>query len=80
MKPIARYLEAAGISVSQLAEASGLDLKLVDAIVKGNFTASPTQRKLLAAALNVPVEEISWTHAVPVEPMRGNGPQFGRST
>lgn len=80
MKPIARYLEETGISVGQLVTASGLDVKLVKAIVSGNYTPSPSQRQRLAAALGVSVEDISWGHAVPVEHLRGNGPQCGRST
>ena len=80
MKPIARYLEETGISVSQLATAAGLDARLVKAIVGGNYTPSPPQRTRLAAALGVSTDDISWDHAVPVEHLRGNGPQCGRST
>ena len=80
MKPIARYLEETGISVGQLVTAAGLDAKVVKAIVSGNYTPSPLQRQRLAAALGVSPDEISWEHAVPVEHLRGNGPQCGRST
>jgi transcriptional regulator with XRE-family HTH domain len=80
MKPIARYMEDMGITIDQLVERAGLDHKLVGAIVSGNYTASPSQRQRLAAALGVAKEEISWGHAVPVEHLRGNGPQTGRAT
>jgi len=80
MKPIAVYMEETGINVGQLVTASGLDAKLVKAIVSGNFTPSPFQRQRLAAALGISTEDISWGHAVPVEHLRGNGPQCGRST
>jgi len=80
MKPIGRYLEERGISSGQLAANAGLDLKLVKAIVSGNFTPSPTQRQRLAAALGVSLDDVSWGHAVPVEHLRGNGPQCGRPT
>ena len=80
MKPIARYMEENGISVGQLVTATGLDAKLVKAIVSGNYTPSPSQRQRLAAALNVSTEDIAWGHSVPVQHMRGNGPQCGRST
>jgi transcriptional regulator with XRE-family HTH domain len=80
VKPIARYMEEAGINLDQLVTASGLDRKLVKAIVSGNYTPSPQQRQRLAAALGVSPEGISWGHAVPVEHIRGNGPQCGRST
>jgi ribosome-binding protein aMBF1 (putative translation factor) len=80
MKPIARHMEETGISLEQLIAAAGLDAKLVKAIVTGNYTPSPFERKRLAAALGVSIEEVSWGHAVPVEHLRGNGPQTGRAT
>jgi ribosome-binding protein aMBF1 (putative translation factor) len=80
MKPLARYIEEAGISMAKLVTATGLDPKLVKAIVDGNYTPSPSQRQSLAAALAVSVDEISWEHAVPVQYLRGNGPQSGRTT
>jgi hypothetical protein len=80
MKPIARYIEEAATDVGQLVKATGMDAKLVKAIVSGNYTPSPAQRQRLAAALGVAASEISWDHAVEVQHMRGNGPQCGRST
>jgi transcriptional regulator with XRE-family HTH domain len=73
-------MEAAGMDLARLAAASGLDAKVVKAIVAGNFTPSPEQRRRIASALGAPAEEIAWGHAVPVEHLRGNGPQCGRST
>ncbi len=80
MKPLARHLDAAGLSVDQLIAAARLDAKTVRAIVDGNYTPSPEQRKRIAEALGVGVEEISWDHAIEVQHMRGNGPQSGRQT
>jgi len=80
MPPIAYYMEETGISVDQLVAATGLETKLVKAIVSGNYTASPPQRQRLAAALGVSTDDISWGHQVPVQHLRGNGPQSGRST
>ena len=80
MKPIARLMEETAIGVNELAAAAGLDAKLVKAVVSGNYTPSPAQRERLAAALGVSMDDIAWGHTVPVEHMRGNGPQFGRST
>jgi transcriptional regulator with XRE-family HTH domain len=80
MKPIARYMEEMGISVDQLVAKAGLDSKLVAAIVSGNYTPSPSERQRLAEALGVSKDDISWGHAVPVQHLRGNGPQSGRST
>ncbi len=73
-------MEETGMSMDQLVAAAALDAKLVQAIVSGNYTASPSQRQRLAAALGVSIDDISWGHAVPVQHLRGNGPQSGRST
>jgi plasmid maintenance system antidote protein VapI len=80
MKPIAHYLEQTGITVDQLITAARLDPKVVKAIVSGNYTASPLQRQRLSAVLGVSPDDISWGHTVPVQHIRGNGPQSGRST
>lgn len=80
MKPLAHYMEENGISLDELVAASKLDAKLVQAIVSGNYTPSPSQRQRLAAALGVSIDDISWGHTVPVQHLRGNGPQSGRST
>jgi len=80
MKPLARYIEEAGMSVGQLVAATGLDSELIKAVVSGNYTPSPLQRERLAAALGASKDDISWDHSVPVEHLRGNGPQCGRST
>ena len=80
MKPIVHYMEEKGIDLDQLVATSGLEEKLVAAIASGNYTPSPAQRQRLADALGVAKEEIAWGHTVPVEHLRGNGPQVGRST
>jgi ribosome-binding protein aMBF1 (putative translation factor) len=80
VKPIQTYMDAAGVSIAQLATASQLDRKLVKAIVSGNYTPSPIERQRLAAALGISIEDVSWGHVVPVQHMRGNGPQSGRPT
>jgi ribosome-binding protein aMBF1 (putative translation factor) len=80
MKPIGHYLSERGMSIELLSANSSLEVKLVKAIVAGNYTPSPSDRLRLAAALEVSVDDIAWGHAVPVEHLRGNGPQSGRST
>ena len=79
MQPLARHMEEKGISLDQLVAATGLDAKLVQAIASGNYTASPAQRQRLAAAIGVQVADIAWGHSVPVDHLRGHGPQFGRT-
>jgi len=73
-------MEAAGMSAAELATITGLDAKTVRAIANGNFTASPSQRERIAAALGIPKDEISWEHAIGVQHLRGNGSQTGRQT
>lgn len=80
MKPIALHMEETGISLDKLVAATGFEPRMVKAIVRGNYIASPLQRERLALALGVTAGEISGGHAVPVEHMRGNGPQSGRPT
>jgi hypothetical protein len=73
-------MKEAGIGLAELVAASGLEAALVKAVVSGNYTPSPAQRQRIAGALGVAVADIAWGHAVPVEHLRGNGPQCGRST
>jgi transcriptional regulator with XRE-family HTH domain len=80
MKPIAQYMEEAGMTADQLIAASGLEPRVVKSIVGGAYTPSPAQRQRLAVALGVSVSDISWDHTVEVQHLRGNGPQAGRST
>lgn len=80
MKTVSAWLEERGMNIDQLVATSGLDSKLVKAIANGNYTASPSDRKRLASALGVPIEEIAWDHSIAVQHLRGNGPQSGRST
>ena len=80
MKPMAVHIEEKGTSIDHLVAVSGLDAKIVKAIADGQYTPSPSQRQRLAAALGVDVGEIAWGHSVPVQHLRGNGPQSGRST
>jgi len=80
MKPIASYIAESGINAHQLARMAGIDRRVLDAIVKGNFTASPEQRHKLAEALGIAADEVCWDHAISVQHLRGNGPQTGRMT
>ena len=80
MESLARHLEESGLDFDQLVRRAGLESKRVRAILKGQYTPSPSERQRLAAALGVAIDDVSWGHAVPVEHLRGNGPQSGRST
>ena len=79
MKRLADHLAEAGMSVDDLVSSTGIDAKTVKAIVTGNYTPSPDQRKTLAASLGISVTDVAWGHAVPVDHLWGHGPQFGRT-
>ncbi len=80
MKSLASCMEAAGVSFEALVRSTGLDKKVVRAIVAGNYTPSPAQRERLAEAVGLSKDDIAWGHIIEVQHLRGNGPQFGRST
>jgi transcriptional regulator with XRE-family HTH domain len=80
MTSLSQVMEEKGMSLEQLVASTGLEAKLVRAIVSGNYTPSPGDRQRLATALGISKEEIAWGHTVAVQHIRGNGPQSGRST
>ncbi len=80
MKPLAEALVENGMSLAELVAASGLEGRIVKLLLAGSYTPSPSERARIAGALGVQVEEIAWGHTVPVQHLRGNGPQSGRST
>ena len=79
MQTVAQYCRDRGLGADELAEKAGLDRRRVKAILGGNWTPSPAERARVAAALDLPVDEIAWSHRESVEHLHGHGPQFGRS-
>jgi ribosome-binding protein aMBF1 (putative translation factor) len=79
VKPVAQWLADRKLAPAQLVAASGLDERVVEAIVQGRYTPSPQQRARLAAALGVDLAQITWDHATAVDHLYGHGAQFGRS-
>jgi hypothetical protein len=79
VKSVSQWVAERGATTAELVVKSGLDDRVVDAIVMGRYTPSPEQRSRLAAALGLGLEQITWGHIVPVEHMYGHGQQFGRS-
>jgi transcriptional regulator with XRE-family HTH domain len=63
-----------GISVTQLAEQSGVDEQRVIAIVLGRWTPSPDDRDRIAGVFGLTREQIVWGHKVPVQHIYGHGP------
>jgi transcriptional regulator with XRE-family HTH domain len=62
------------IDLAGLVKRSGLEESRVAAILLGRWTPSPAERQQIAAALNVPVESISWGHKTPIQHLYGHGP------
>jgi Predicted transcription factor, homolog of eukaryotic MBF1 len=79
VKPVAQWMAERKLAPAQLVAASGLDERVVEAIVRGRYTPSPQQRERLAAALGVDLAQITWDHATAVDHLYGHGAQFGRS-
>jgi transcriptional regulator with XRE-family HTH domain len=79
VKTVAEWMAERGLSLAELVQASGLDDRVVEAIVQGRYTPSPEHRRRLAAALGVGPEQVAWGHVAQVEHVYGHGPQFGRS-
>ena len=78
-RTLSQCMRDRGIEIEQLVELSGLEKKVVEAIVAARFTTSPRQRQRLADVLAVSADGIQWGQAGEVEHMYGHGPQFGRS-
>jgi hypothetical protein len=76
---LADWMRLRGLQAAELVAATGLDARIVQALVEGRYTPSPQQRRRVAAALLVDSSKIAWGHAATVEHMYGHGPQFGRS-
>jgi transcriptional regulator with XRE-family HTH domain len=78
-KTFAEWVAERGLGIKELLDASGLDRRIVEALLNSRYTPSPQQRQRLAAALGIDPEQICWGHMAPVEHIYGHGPQFGRS-
>jgi hypothetical protein len=79
VKAVAEWMAERGLSLAALVEASALEQRVVEAIVRGQYTPSPQQRQRLAGVLGVGPEQVVWGHQVEVAHVYGHGPQFGRS-
>jgi transcriptional regulator with XRE-family HTH domain len=71
---VAELCVTKNISADQLVERTGLDQQRVSAILMNRWTPSPAERQKIAAALNVPIDEIVWGHATPIQHLYGHGP------
>ena len=79
IRSIAEWMAERGLGLDQLLDASGLERRVLEAIVHGRYTPSPQQRRRVAGALGLEPGQVAWGHTTPVEHIQGHGPQFGRS-
>ena len=78
-KTIAEWMTERNLGLAELAEASSVDERVVQAIAECRYTPSPEQRRRLAVALGVDAVDIAWGHRNLVSHVYGHGPQFGRT-
>jgi transcriptional regulator with XRE-family HTH domain len=71
---LAELCEKHQITITQVAERSGLEQGRVVAIYLGRWTPSPNERQKLAAVFQVTVDDITWGHKTPVQHIYGHGP------
>ncbi len=64
MKTIDLLFEETQLSVEEVAERARLMPARVEAIAVGRWTPSPEERRRIAGAFGVTVEEISWGHTM----------------
>jgi hypothetical protein len=64
MKTIDVILEERQLSLDRLAESSGLPFERVEAIVDGRWLPNPHERRRIAEALSLGVDEVSWGHTM----------------
>lgn len=78
-KTVSEWMTECRLALADLVERSGLEVRIVAAVVESRYTPSPAQRQRLADALGVGVGQIAWGHVAQVSHVQGHGPQFGRS-
>lgn len=71
---VAELCIAQNLSLEQLVEKSGLEEQRVKAILLRRWTPSPAERQKIAAAFNLPIDDIVWGHATPIQHLYGHGP------
>lgn len=75
MPTIDLLFESSNLTIEDIAERAGLTVPRLEAIVLGRWTPSPEDRKRIAAAFGVPVEDVSWGHTM--DPRNIRYRQFG---
>jgi hypothetical protein len=71
---VAELCKQRQLSAPMLAEAAGLDVARVEAIVAGRWTPSPVERERIASVFGSSPQDIAWGHTVPIQHLYGHGP------
>ena len=64
MKTIDLLFEESGLTLEDIAERAQLSVERVEAIAVGRWTPGPDDRRRIAAAFGISVDEISWGHTM----------------
>ena len=78
MPTLEYFFEKTDLTIEDIAERAGLPLNRVEAIILGRWTPSPQERKKVADAFGVSVEEVSWGHSM--DPRNVRYRRFGLDT
>ena len=62
------------MTVRDLIQKTGIDDHRVAAIYMGRWTPSPQDRKKIAGAFELEVDDITWGHVTPIQHIYGHGP------
>ena len=62
MKTIDLLFEETQLSIEEIAERSRLAPERVEAIAVGRWTPSPEERRRIAAAFGVTIDDVAWGH------------------
>ncbi len=64
LKTIDLLFEESGATLDDIAERARLSLQRMEAIAVGRWTPSPEERRRIADAFGIAVEEVSWGHSM----------------
>jgi len=74
IRTVADLCREQSITITELAQRSGLDDGRVTAIALGRWTPSPAERQKISAVFGVAVDQIAWGHKTPIQHLYGHGP------
>ena len=64
MPTLEYFFEQTEFSIEDVAERSRLPVERVEAIIVGRWTPSPEERRKVAEAFGVEVDDVSWGHSM----------------